>query len=215
MEKSTDEKTTSIPGTELAFELGVPAELFLEGLKQRKESVLIGADPYSYLIFKLNLTKVEQGRLKMNSLLTVQLMVEGTLYSFKSNITNIVTFPIRLFFVEWPYTVQQKKLRKNERYSCAIPCAIYREPENKTGTIQNLARAGCHIDIPVRLTDSIRDVNIGEQFNITMQTEHGDITRQFLVRNKKDQNGILSLGGSFTEPIENIDYILNSSSFSG
>ncbi|MBZ0220491.1 MAG: flagellar brake protein [Candidatus Methylomirabilis sp.] len=130
--------------------LGEALIVEISKLEIRLKSVLVGFEVGSFLLIKLSpndLMGMFRSETVVRNPVTVKFQVKDTVYSFNTEILNIVSNPSKLMFLAFPSKIEELKVRPELRRQCALPAMIMLNNEIIDMLIVDLSAKGCQCSI--------------------------------------------------------------------
>ena len=136
------------------FPIGLGTEFLIEiqKLNQRIKVALAGYEKDSFLLIKLSpndLMGTFRSEAVTKSAVIVKFQHKNTVYSFQSEIQSIVSTPCKLMFLSFPKTVEEMKVRPDQRRSCALPAMIMVSNDIVDIIIVDISKDGCQCVIQI------------------------------------------------------------------
>lgn len=136
-------------------------ELLIEILKleQRIKTTLAGIEDKSFLMVKLSpndLMGTFRSEHVTQSPVIVKFQNKDTVYSFETEIVNVVSTPCKLMFLDFPKRIKEYKVRPELRSECALPAMIMLNNEIVDMLIVDISGNGCQCVI--KISGSRREV---------------------------------------------------------
>jgi c-di-GMP-binding flagellar brake protein YcgR len=192
-------------GSSTRLEVDVPTSLViqLDGVEGYLKTKLVGMEPENFLIIaapRANLTV--RDRLTPGNTVVISYLHRGALFSFQSHVLNVIDTPYKLIFISYPKIISRKELRKTERVDCYLTGLAQIKDKELKGIIVDISNNGCRLVIRKDETGA-RKINADPGDNIPLNISGGakddNIDFSCIVRNKKDDTQMISLGLEFTE----------------
>lgn len=135
-------------GTPVHLPITLGAELIAEivNLNLRIRSVLTGMDGGRFLLIKLSpndLMGTFRSEMVTRSPVIVKFQFKDAVYSFNSEVLNIVSNPCKLMFLAYPSKVEELKVRPDSRHDCVLPAMAMLDNEIIEMVIVDISREGC------------------------------------------------------------------------
>ncbi|WKZ32664.1 MAG: PilZ domain-containing protein [Thermodesulfobacteriota bacterium] len=130
--------------------LGEALIVEISKLDIRLKSVLVGFEAGSFLLIKLSpndLMGMFRSETVVRNPVTVKFQVKDAVYSFNTEILNIVSNPSKLMFLAFPGKIEELKIRPELRRQCALPAMIMLNNEIIDMQIVDLSARGCQCSI--------------------------------------------------------------------
>ncbi len=155
-----------VSNNNFCLEIGIKLLIDFDGLSVPFRSTLVGIESGKYLILEApgSIDNADPDLLKVETLI-VKSLYKGTIYAFRSRVTNIVAKPSKLIFIEYPHKIEHHELRKHTRYECNIATQTEVNKNENSGTIKNISKGGCLYSIDTLAT---KNYNSSELLNDTI-----------------------------------------------
>ncbi|MBI5902207.1 MAG: PilZ domain-containing protein [Deltaproteobacteria bacterium] len=130
----------------LPITLGTELIAEIVNLNLRIRSVLAGMDGGRFLLIKLSpndLMGTFRSEMVTRSPVIVKFQYKDTVYSFNSEVLNIVSNPCKLMFLAYPSKVEEFKARPDSRHECVLPAMAMLDNEILDMVIVDISREGC------------------------------------------------------------------------
>ncbi len=130
----------------LPITLGTELIAEIVNLNLRIRSVLAGMDGVRFLLIKLSpndLMGTFRSEMVTMSPVIVKFQFKDTVYSFNSEVLNIVSNPCKLMFLAYPSKVEEFKVRPDSRHECVLPAMAMLNNEILEMVIVDISREGC------------------------------------------------------------------------
>ena len=132
--------------------MALGTELIAEvvNLNLRIRSVLAGTDGGRFLLIKLSsqdLMGTFRSETVMKSPVIVKFQHKDTVYSFNSEVLNIISNPCKLMFLAYPMKIEEFKVRPDSRHECALPAMAMLDNEILELVIVDISKDGCQCAI--------------------------------------------------------------------
>jgi c-di-GMP-binding flagellar brake protein YcgR len=199
------EKVVDEFGSSNRLEVDVPTSLVIQidGVEGYLKTKLVGMEPENFLIIaspRANLTV--RDRLTSGNSVVISYLHRGSLFSFQSHVLNVIDTPYKLIFISYPKIISRKELRKTERVDCYLTGLAKIKDKELKGIIVDISNNGCRLVIRKDGTGA-RKINADPGDNLLLSisggAEDGSIDFSCVVRNKKDDTQMISLGLEFAE----------------
>ncbi|MBI5588614.1 MAG: PilZ domain-containing protein [Deltaproteobacteria bacterium] len=131
---------------DLPITLGTELIAEIVNLNLRIRSVLAGMDGNRFLLIKLSpndLMGTFRSEMVTRSPVIVKFQYEDTVYSFNSEVLNIVSNPCKLMFLAYPSKVEEFKVRPDSRHECVLPAMAMLDNEIIEMVVIDISREGC------------------------------------------------------------------------
>lgn len=198
------QKVSRLAGANLTLELDSRVRATLGCSGRRLEARVVGLDPYAYIILRVRLAGQETARLSLDDRITVQYVHEGSVYGFRSCVSNHIRTPAQLLFVEYPDSLEKLDLRREERVNCSLQASIFGAYGEHKCMVQDLTTGGCRISVRTKANYSIRRISVDEELSLLMDLgEFGRVKTPVSIRNVNCERGVLYLGTMFTDLSDN------------
>lgn len=122
--QQTAEQKPAEPAVNLPITLGKELLIEIVNLNQRIRTVFLGMEPGGFMLFKLyqnDLIGTFRSETFTKSPLIIRFQHEDTVYSFNSELLNIISNPCRLLFAAYPKKVEEYTVKPRERHECRLP----------------------------------------------------------------------------------------------
>ncbi|GEM_PF-2109658 len=116
----------------------------------RLKSVLVGFEVGGFLLIKLSpndLMGMFRSETVVRNPVTVKFQVKDAVYSFNTEILNIVSNPSKLMFLSFPQRIEELKIRPELRRQCALSAMIMLNNDIIDMLIVDLSARGCQCSI--------------------------------------------------------------------
>lgn len=130
----------------LPITLGTELIAEIVNLNLRIRSVLAGMDGNRFLLIKLSpndLMGTFRSEMVTRSPVIVKFQYKDTVYSFDSEVLNIVSNPCKLMFLAYPSKVEEFKVRPDSRHECVLPAMAMLDNEIIEMVVIDISREGC------------------------------------------------------------------------
>lgn len=128
------------------METGTTLKIQVKGANTRITSELIGIEEGEYLIIKmppLHTLGDTKTLLYKGTDIVVRYLLKGTVFGFQSVITDLISTPKKLIFIEYPKKFDNYELRTNKRMDCYLPASINISNDIIEGSITDISKEGC------------------------------------------------------------------------
>lgn len=140
------------PLTDFPINLGTEFLIEIQKLNQRIKVALAGYEKDGFLLIKLSpndLMGTFRSEAVTSSAVIVKFQHRETVYSFQSVILSIVATPCKLMFLSFPKTVEETKVRPDQRRVCALPAMIMVSNDIVDILIVDISKDGCQCVIKI------------------------------------------------------------------
>lgn len=130
--------------------LGEALIVEISKLEIRLKSVLVGFEVGSFLLIKLSpndLMGMFRSETVVRNPVTVKFQMKDTVYSFNTEILNIVSNPSKLMFLAFPNKIEELKIRPELRRQCALPAMIMLNNDIIDMQIVDMSAKGCQCSV--------------------------------------------------------------------
>lgn len=138
--------------TLLPIHFGTSLLVEITNLKLRIKSFMVGIEHGRYIIVKISeqdLIGNFRSEAVLESPMVIRYMHNGVIYGFKTRVMNVVSQPAKLFFVEYPQSVEEFSVRSKSRYECVLPASTMFGNDIVDMIIVDISREGCQAMIKV------------------------------------------------------------------
>jgi c-di-GMP-binding flagellar brake protein YcgR len=202
-------------GQPLSMEIGIPLEVKLDILEDRKRSRLVGMDPGNYLIIQMPpLRNKVLEKIFPGSEVTVQYLHQGTVYGFRSSIRGLIFSPARLVFMDYPKMIFFYELRSQKRMECSLPAQLTLDGRVRPCVIRDISAHGCRVLLKASKVERLPILEIDKLLGLRFPLPgfQGEEEVQGKVRNFQTNKHEMSIGVRFLSIDEGtqqriIDYI--------
>jgi hypothetical protein len=190
------------PGKSLDLQLNHPVSL-------RIKLQLIGYELGKYIILKYpkgtNNLEYKDVLIEGNVLIVRYLMEgsKGECFAFRSSIKNIIQYPEKLLFIEYPKKIENRQLRLQQRTSIHLPAVIMLEGSNEikdtkiNGIIGDISAKGCGFTFKTKSANA--KVKKRDVFVCIQSPIDGEIRIPARVCNSRNDQGTVSVGIQFAD----------------
>ncbi len=196
-EKNNSKTTDSY--LDLPITLGTELIIELINLKLCIKSEVVGVENGQYIIIKLSSHDL-MGNFRSDAVKESPMLIKyhhnGVIYGFKASILNVVSTPARLFFINYPETVEEFHVVNSSRFECNLPANAmfgYRIVEM---VIIDISKEGCLCAIKTSSKDD-------ELYNLIQVNKKIDMKVQL-----PGATGRLDLTGNVRNVSKDVDKIL-------
>ena len=158
---SKADKTVKLP-------VGDPASLtfFDDPQKNEVESILVGSEVFSYIIFRLP-SDFNGPEIRPGQPLSVKYTSSGNAYEYQSSVIHYLT-KFNLVFVSYPHTFEQVPLRKEDRVSCCIPATANVQKKALKGLVTDISHHGCQFNVKIPSTFKLQQVSVLTDIDLSL-----------------------------------------------
>jgi hypothetical protein len=139
-----------------------------------------------------------------NMTLLMRLIVDGTIYAFKSEVRAVNLKPCKILMSSLPKNIQTRKLRQGVRYPCMLQAGVVLGETKYRGILLNLSEGGCLFRMKattkVAAIKALIEKGITSSLNVRFPFEENNSS--FLVKIKsvkEESSGDLLVGISYAE----------------
>jgi c-di-GMP-binding flagellar brake protein YcgR len=152
---------------------------------------------------KLSLDDFKQ-HFSNDTALVIRMVVDGSIYAFRSPVKGVNTRACALLFSEVPDKIQVRRLRGGVRYPCVLQAGLLIGEVRYRGVLTNISAGGCLLQMKAKAsTDDLKILKEQERatlMNVRFPFEDQDTAISVKVKSlAEDKQGQLSLGISFAE----------------
>jgi len=140
------------PLTGFPISLGTEMIVEIQNVNQRIKVALAGIEKESFLLIKLSpndLMGTFRSEAVMRSPVNVKFQHKDKVYSFHTEIQNIVSNPCKLMFLSFPKAVEETLVRPGQRRVCALPAMIMVSNDIVDINIADISKDGCQCVIKI------------------------------------------------------------------
>lgn len=189
-----------LPGAHLRLNLGATLTMRLMCVNMKYEAKVVGVEPYGYIVVQARLPQDTLTRLAQNNQLVAQVVSDGVVYGFRSQVINRVTKPAPIFFLSYPDSVERLVLRSDERVTVSLPGHIHGKYGDHDVMIVDMTNSGCRLTAKTDMKSPLREAQPGEEILLTTILGQGDkLMAPIIARRVEAQHGMIFLGCQFRE----------------
>ena len=198
--KTEGQRVERLPGAHLRLGLGVPLSMRLACVDLKYEGKVVGLEPYGYIIVQARLPQDTLNKLTLNNQLVAQVVMDGVVYGFRSQVTNRVLKPAPLFFLSYPDAIERLVLRSDSRVSVSLPGQIHGKFGDMDVMIQDMTNSGCRFIARADMKNPLRDAQPGDEVLLSTTLGLGEkFMNPVVARRVESQHGLVSLGCQFRD----------------
>lgn len=218
--KTEGQRVERLPGANLRLNLGVSLTMRLACVDLKYEAKVVGLEPYGYIIVQSRLPQDTLTKLTQNNQLVAQVIVDGVVYGFRSQVINRVIKPAPLFFLSFPDTVERLVLRSDSRVTVSLPGQIHGKFGDYEVMILDMTNSGCRFTTKADMKSPLREAQPGDEVLLSTTLGLGEkFMSPVIARRVETQHGMVSLGCQFRDlPSEKAklvcDYVQRIASYS-
>jgi len=144
----------------LPISFGTSVLVEITNLKLRIKSLMVGIEHGRYIIIRISeqdLIGNFRSEAVLESPMIIRYLHNGVIYGFKTRVINVVSRPAKLFFVEYPDSVEEFSVRTKSRYECVLPASTMFGNDIVDMIIIDISREGCQamIKLPEQKRDEL------------------------------------------------------------
>lgn len=154
---------------------------------------------------QLQLDEVACGDLfQENMQLLMRLIVEGTIYAFKSEVRAVNLKSCKLLMSSLPKNIQMRKLRQGVRYPCMLQAGVVLGETKYRGILLNISEGGCLFRMKsTTKIDAIKTLiekDVTSSLNVRFPFEDNSSSLYVKIKSVKEEaSGDLLVGISYAE----------------
>lgn len=135
----------------LAVELGIDLQIEIPGVLSKFRSELIGMLPDEYIIARMpQIVDSKYEKKCVDSIgqnVVIRYIFRGTVFGFKAKLIGIVSKPVKFMIINYPKSIVEHNMRKNERINCIFPGKMKIDAFSVNVNIMDISLSGCKIVI--------------------------------------------------------------------
>lgn len=168
----------------------------------RGHSRLVGLKKKEYLIIEYPIHHDPELRPKIlndGSPIILRYIDDGIVYGVKSSIAKTIYSPFSIILIRYPKVIENHKLRKTKRSSCALH--TYLDVDNRLieGLITNASTGGCRICVDTDKGERLKEKGKELSLSVQIPGSEGVVTLNGAIRNFTREGSKISLGIEFLE----------------
>lgn len=200
----------------LELRVGIPVTIQTGSDGIRQNTTLVGMESGKFLILQAPALKQIENLVPEGSRIIARYILSGTVYGFKSTVLGHTLHPLRLLFLSYPESIEDKNLRKSPRIECFLPVEARLADQTYLGVLTDLSLGGCKLVMKKANNASLPDSPINEKILIQTQLlgENKVETFQGSIRSASLEEGKVVLGIQFKnlsdEALKGLDQCIKS-----
>jgi c-di-GMP-binding flagellar brake protein YcgR len=159
-------------GESISMIIGSTLDIHVRGSRSRIKSELIGIEEGKFLIVKLPPIQSKGSILNLlykGNVIIVRYLIKGTVFGFKTRISQFVHYPAKLVFIEYPKRIETRELRANKRIECYLPANVKINDNTIDGVIVDISKGGCQIVIEKAKVKGSLVLQVDDEIGISFQ----------------------------------------------
>jgi len=168
------------PKVLLPIGFGTSVLVEITNLKLRIKSLMVGIEHGRYIIIRISeqdLIGNFRSEAVLDSPMIIRYLHNGVIYGFKTKVINVVSRPAKLFFVEYPASVEEFSVRTKSRYECVLPASTMFGNDIVDMIIIDISREGCQamIKLPGQKRDELYGhIQVNKKIDMQVQFPGSD-----------------------------------------
>ena len=188
------------PGYQIDFRTGQPCLVQFSLNGQKYKCVILGVEPYSFIIARLPLVPGIQNHLRAGNEVVVRLQDGGTVYAFTSEILSFVLKPAPILVFSYPPNVEGLQYREHKRTRCLLPAEVANGFFRTGGLVTDISLGGCRVIADWRDKNKVFNMMTGDQLELGMNLDLGEVSKvTATLMNFKELKRHFTLGLRFHE----------------
>jgi c-di-GMP-binding flagellar brake protein YcgR len=153
--------------------IGTTLKIQIEGAQSRLTSELMGVEEVKHLFIKMpplqsmgDVTRV----LYNGKTIIIRYLHRGTVFSFKSCISHVIHYPVKIVVLKYPEKIENHNLRAHKRIDCYLPANVKVSDSTIGVTIADISRGGCQVTVKkLKIENSTGLLGVDNEIGVSFQ----------------------------------------------